>query len=619
MLGNKEIAIKKHFNKIFFALSSLIFIIIVIRAALIPFCWDETFTFFNFVQKGEFLPFTAFAGQNNHVLNSFLARICFRCFGDSPFSMRIPNLIGLLILIIAVYRLSVKMSQLSSKIILVAGLLLSFHWLSFFNLCRGYGLSMAFMMLALSYIPDFIEDQKTATVLKIYILLDTAISANLSLLAVTAIVTLLICIYQLSHHKFFKGPNLLLLVSHILIQLFWIKYAMFLHDHDNISSMKGSYWQITFVSLIYGIVGEQNKLINFSVLLIYAAMVISSIYFIFKNIKKTQPMESKFLLFLVVLFNGLIAGLYLQKKIIGIDYPEQRAVLFFYPLFILNAAFLTNVFRSRFNNVLAVLVFGGFSAHFAYYINFRRHCLDMYSVIPKRFYDRLLQEQKQSPERITIGGNGFSQVIYSFMNYRNNGALSLLNYPDSMLMDADYYIGMKSDRKYYLPFYSEIDTDKECFTLLKRRQPLVRTPIFTIRDIQVTIDSTKEFYNFFDKKDTVFPNTNPLTVELNFKVKSTTIPLFCWLVLQIDTAESKTVMYKPLPLNNVKLNWLDYRNGDLILQTGVLPKKIHRFVCYLWNLKHQQVKMTVDSVKVSQLEGPNVTAAAPYIAGLTFR
>src|SRR5581483_4020318 len=104
-----------------------------------------------------------------------------------------------------------------------------------------------------------------------------------------------------------------------------------------------------------------------------------------------------------------------------------------------------------------------------------------------------------------------------------------------------------------------------------------------------------------------------------FNAKSE-VPLYLWLVLDIDTAEGKTVLYKQLPLNHVKFNWLGSgSNGSLILQTGVLPKKIHRFVCYLWNVGHQRITMTMNSVKVFQLFGPDVTAAAPYIKDLTFR
>ena len=476
------------------------------------------------------------------------------------------------------------------------------------------------MVLALSYVPDFIENKKVVTVLKIYLLLDVAVCANLSLIAATAIVTLLVCVYQLRQRNFFKGLNLFVLLIHCAILIFWIKYAFFLRQHDSLGSAHGSYWQITFVSLIYGIVGEQNRFITLSVLAAYIVMTGASFYVLIRNRERIKSPENQFLLLLTILLNGLIIGIYLQKKLTGIDYPEQRAALFFYPLLILNAACLTEVLKPRFQNIIAVLVFSGFASHFACNINFRKHNLDMYSVIPERFYDRLVLEQKQNPERITIGGNAFSQLIFSFMNYRHNGALNPLNYPDSMSMDADYYIAMKSDRKYYLPYYKEIDTDKQCFTLLQRREALVRIPMFAVENKVVEMDTGNEYFNFFELKDTTFAGINPLLVQFDFNVKSGSMPFFGWLVLSIDTSEGKTVLYKQLPLNRVMSNWLDLGGKErLILQTGVLPKRIHRMVCYLWNVRHQQINMTMDLIKVSQLIGVGVTASAPHAKDLIFR
>ncbi|MBI3520917.1 MAG: hypothetical protein HY062_16380, partial [Bacteroidetes bacterium] len=127
----------------FFIISSVVaFVITALRSYLVPFNHDETATFFFFIQSGHYMPFHSATDANNHVLNSFLGNSCFHLFGSSPFALRLPNLLGLLILIFATYRISKKLEQLGSKVFLTTALLLSFHWLSFFGACRGYGLSM---------------------------------------------------------------------------------------------------------------------------------------------------------------------------------------------------------------------------------------------------------------------------------------------------------------------------------------------------------------------------------------------------------------------------------------------------------------------------------------------
>ncbi len=602
----------KIFKRSFFILSACILVVFIIRAIVVPFCHDETATFFYYIQPGDFLPYTSHLDTNNHTLNSFLAWICFHLFGDSPISLRLPNLVALVVLIFAVYRLAEKLNYTSAKIILVAGLLLSFHWLNFFDVCRGYGISMALMALAFSYVPDYIEDKRLLHILKIYILLDLAICANLMLIIVALLATALIVLFQLYHRRFFKANNIILVLIHGAIVFFWVKYSFFLQHYlqplnFTFAGQGSSYWRVTFETLIYAIVGKQNVWIDVSIILIYISLMAAGLYFLIKNRKKQPSHQSTYSLFLIVFLNGLVIGFYLLKKLCGINFPEDRTGLFFYVLFILNAAFIVDMLKPRFSNSIAVVTFFAFALHFASNLNFRKHSLDMYDIIPERFYDRLLQEQKQNPQKITVGGNRFRELFYAFMNYRHNGELNLMDIPDDpndMCMTDDYYVALKVNRKDYLPYYTEIDTDKDYgFALLKRKQFLTRKPLFVFGRQELEIDKTKEYSNFFDIKDTTFNTLEPLLVELNFTVPDGDMPSYSWIVLGLDSAEGKTEYYKRIPMNWVKYNWAGTENNDLVLETGPLPKKVHRLVCYLWNGKGQKLKIAVNTIKIFQLEG----------------
>lgn len=603
----------KIFNKAFIVLSVIIFIIIAIRAAVVPFCHDETATFFYYIQPGDFLPYTSHIDTNNHILNSFLAWICFHLFGDSPFSLRLPNLFSLAVFIIAVYRLTKSLAHTSSKIILFAGLLVSFHWLSFFDVCRGYGISMAFMTLALSYIPDYIEHKNLVNIIKIYALLDIAICANLMLVIVTLLITALIFLFQLYYRSFFKTWNLLIAITHIGIVLYWVMYSFFIqHVLQQVSfffpGAGDSYWQITFVTLIHTIVGKQNHLVDMAIICIYLIFMIIFLYFLIKVIKQKQVMPLLYTIFLACMMNGLIIGFYLLKKICGINYPEDRTGMFFYLFFILNVAFIVELIKPRYANIIAAITGVVFITHFMWNLNFRKHSLDMYDIVPKRFYTRLVEEQKNNPQRITIGGNRFRELFYAFMNYRNQGELNLMDIPEDpsdMFMDDDYYIAYKVNRKQYLPYYNEIDTDRDYgFALLKRKQPLARKPAFKFGQQNIEMDEKSEYANLFEIKDTTIKDHSPLLVEFNFKILNADKPLLAWFVIEVDSADGQAACYERIPLNWLRYNWAAMKNNaDLTLQTEPLPAKIHRFVCYVWNNKKQHLKMRMDSVKVFHLEG----------------
>ncbi len=88
----EKTGIRKLSTIIFIIVSAIVFIIAGIRCATVPFNHDETATFFYYIQSGDFLPFLSHVDANNHILNSGLGWVCYKLFGDSPFSLRLPNL-----------------------------------------------------------------------------------------------------------------------------------------------------------------------------------------------------------------------------------------------------------------------------------------------------------------------------------------------------------------------------------------------------------------------------------------------------------------------------------------------------------------------------------------------
>jgi hypothetical protein len=347
--------------------------------------------------------------------------------------------------------------------------------------------------------------------------------------------------------------------------------------------------------------------------------MITGTFFLIKDRKPGSPDKVSFLLFLMLLLNGLIISVYLLKKFCGVGYPEDRTALVFYLLFIMNCAFVFDKIDPKLSRSITGIVSMGFAIHYIQNVNISRHSLWMYDVIPQKYYNHLLDEQKQHADKITIGGSDFFEPIYGFINYKHQGALNYMDYPDTMRMNVDYCITAKSARRYYSQYYQEIDSNNENeYVLVKRKWPLVRKPICTVENQHLEMDSAKAYFNFFELRDTVFSNLDPLLVELNFKVLSGDMPAFSWLVLSIDTAESKTVYYRRIPLNRIKRNWSDENStGDLILETEALPKQIHRLVCYLWNAKRQQVNIKVNSTKVFQLQGLGADASASVVQNVT--
>ena len=132
------LVLDKQFNKLFWLLIFVIFIVVCLRAFFIPFSHDETATFFFYVQSNNYLPYNAHVYTNNHVLNSALTNICYHILGSHRFVLRIPNIIAFLLMCIGIFRLFKNLNTVSSKLILVTFFLLTYfmkigtnlHWVT---------------------------------------------------------------------------------------------------------------------------------------------------------------------------------------------------------------------------------------------------------------------------------------------------------------------------------------------------------------------------------------------------------------------------------------------------------------------------------------------------------
>lgn len=608
---------QKQFSVFFLIASLFVFVITAVRSYNVPFNHDETATFFMYIQSGKYMPFHSQVDANNHVLNSFLGNICFHLFGSSPFALRIPNLLGLIVLILATYKISLKLEKIGSKVFVTAAILLSFHWLSFFSTCRGYGLSMAFLLMGIAITLDYIENTgKLNLFLLCIICFQLAISANLILIIVVLLLSGIIAIIQLFNKKLLKPFIIITWLLHLGAIYYWLSFSFFLQDNGALYYGAGeSYWKVTFVSLIQLIVGFEKTwlkyvLVSFFVIVLFVTVFINKNAFM--NVLGQFKKPSFSLLFAFVL-GVLSLGFYLMHKVLGVNYPEDRTGMFFYLFFVLLIAFTLDKIPESYNQILLFSTSSLFVIHFCLNINFRKHSLNVYETIPEYFYDRLLSEQAKSKDRITIGGHRVRELFYAFFNYRHGGALNSADPTEVMQMNCDYYIATKQEEKYFKPYYDIIETEPDWgFVLLKRKEKIAKIKQVEVTNFDIK-DDNNEFINVYCHYDTTFVNTNPLIAEINFDINNIPVPVNTLFVFQINDSLDKTVYFKRYPLQ-----WSGYDNNGkkglrYAIVTGNLPKTSKKIACFFYNVNQQPISIKVNSLKISQLEGRGVNYEAPDI------
>ena len=87
---------------------------------------------------------------NNHWLNSLGVRVSQQVFGESELALRLPNVAAFGIYTAAVIWIVARVRHLPARLLGFALLMANPFIVEFFGLARGYGLAMAFVMLALA-------------------------------------------------------------------------------------------------------------------------------------------------------------------------------------------------------------------------------------------------------------------------------------------------------------------------------------------------------------------------------------------------------------------------------------------------------------------------------------
>ncbi|MGA3019128.1 MAG: hypothetical protein ABSF62_18550 [Bryobacteraceae bacterium] len=125
------------------------FLWIVARACVQSMTIDESDTFLVHVARANLSDWEA--SSNNHVLNSLLMRLFVMVFGASPFTIRLPALVGAAVYIAAVYFL---VRLITPKLLLQWSLLVclvaSPFVMDYLVAARGYSLALAFLTCAIT-------------------------------------------------------------------------------------------------------------------------------------------------------------------------------------------------------------------------------------------------------------------------------------------------------------------------------------------------------------------------------------------------------------------------------------------------------------------------------------
>ncbi len=601
----------KAYKSSYFVFAIFIMVYCVIRAIYVGMVHDEVTTFYHFILPVDFIPYqTKIWDANNHILNSLLGVISSTFFGYSPLALRLPNLLSLVLYLFYTYKLSLVIKDFFVKYALVAGLLFSHFFVEYFSLCRGYGLSMGFLMGGLYYVHCYYSTSKLKPFVLSLVFLLLASLANLTLIN-TFILTLLALITHLFFNRkaitnklFYFLP--IFLIGVIPIFLLAI-YGFELKERGLLyyGGLSG-FWSMTIETLLPYFVGE-TVVSGVVLVLLFIGLIAVLVVF---NLPKRKI--SSFLtscnLFGFLLIGNWLATLFLGY-VLGTNFPEDRTGLYFYPLFILALVFAADRLLELFPNkkfYLFVLPLFYFPIHFIFTANLSHHSFWFFERIPDSFYSKIEEANKGREEPFTLGGYFSDQSVWAFYNdeYTNSTVVQSFDFQTNI---ADYAIYRNSRNQVIPDNYEVVEYDEISEkSLLKRKQLLSRKVIHTTDVLQKKMGSD-EFFELYktDLLDRYVGKNIYVLFEFEMDVKNgKTTPIN--LVLAVDNKEEEKNIYEPF-----YIHWHQKKSFNNQIKYGIYSPKIEEgstsMVVYLWNIYKEEYSVKNASVSIYELqEEPNL-------------
>ncbi len=592
---------------IFLLLSFILFIYLIIRAILVPVGHDEAATFFYYVQTGNFLPFLYHYDANNHLLNSFLTWIAYYLLGPTPLTLRLANLLFAPVFFYFCYKLSTLLKDKFLQIAFFITLCLSHHFIEFFGLSRGYGMSMALLMGSLWLLARYASGLKMKDLLLCLVMTGLATLANLTLINTMILVIGMLFIFSLTANDNTKrklSKLLAILIAGIGPLIFFTYLLLWLRSGGELySGSSTGFWSSTVRSLLR-LLFSADSAAGYSYFIFTTS--VSSILMILALIRwKEQQVFIRPGALLYLLFAGNVIGTTAIALIFHVNYPEDRLGLYFYPL--LTAAFIflvdeESIHLKKVTQYILVLPLAIIPLHFMLNLNTTYAACSTEDNIPERFYNKV--ESGWTPGNLppTIGSHRQGHFAWSWLVYRHGGNLSpeyWSEYPCSL---TDFIIADKETMKMVRDEYDSIDYNNVSGNyLLKRKSPVEKILVYTKAGISTNGPISSDFFTLSEGPVDSLAGKS-FYIGYDLRISSGEDPLMAWILTEVRDNDGKVLRYEGVALEWLRNKWSDKTSrfiNSMIVYS--LPAGSAKYITYLWNERKKPLEIAKGKVIIYQL------------------
>lgn len=583
-------------------LSILLSVYVVLRAVVVPFTIDEAITFLNYVHTGSWWPTHAKPDANNHLLNSFLAILSSSVFGNAPWALRLPNILaGVLYLVFAV-KWCKRMHSWQAATAVFAALVGSHFLIDFFALCRGYGLSLAFLSVSLYYLLDWQKKNSIARLGLSLAAMVLAVFSNLALLipsiALLSVALLLLVVNRVGQSpKRIAAEGVIVLLS--VVPLVWLAKVAFGLQESGLIYIGGTagFWNTTVVSVLQSAFGSLTQLH----LIMPMVLAIPFVVFLLRMVHFKFHVFTSESTTLISVLAITVVGQLLAHHWFEVNYPVERVALYFIPLTVLAIGHLfDDEKRTAQRKLMYVpLVFLWLIPVGALpQINLSYVAQWKWNAGTEQYFQKLMEEQKQTERPILVRLDKLQQPTFQYYNTLNGmPLLPALTYA-SNANSFDYLIS-KPNTPLAPQGFDTLAIHPVAETVLyKRNQRLNRVPL--LKQTKEPISGNDEYVSFFSGHvDTLASQTLLLEARATL---SAPVDINAWVVMQVLNKEEQTALYTHFNAHEIL-----HPNGEetyrLHIQ-AICPAEINQrdyVKFFLWNIDREPIALSELTISMHAL------------------
>lgn len=545
---------------------------LIVRANTVFYFHDEIVTKWAYMINWNPFPLMGYIDANNHFVNSLLGGLFVRLFeSDAMWIVRLPNLLAFPLFFWSIYAMRKFFERRVNFLMLLITLTCTTFLVEYFGFARGYGMSMAFLVLAIQQTLAFKNDGRARYFIISLIAWVFAVYSNLTL-APFALAGMLF----LAYIQWRKRSKILVIavLPALFLVAYSIRYSFLLKKMGKLyMGSQDGFFQTTVHNLTPYLWNVDNILVDILLAVLTLFVMITLVWRMRKSKHMLDP-RIVYPAFLILAVLNIVG----QNVIFGVNYPEDRAALYLIVFFFGGLSFAFDYWKLRWPAypIIGITLFFfvlNFNVNKSILVDFEHFDEELLTKIPNDVFgippstggrywgiDNELSRARNLPLR------AFQEV-----KMPGDTLLDYIIYPEEMTTDL---------LNLYHPVYKDQISE---LTLFERNHFLRRS---LIGSTLTQIDGDNEYFNLYVNK-----LDQPLFFRCIGKMERMNIFRDGTLIFSAeDSLSQQSLYYRSVPLNeSCAVNEKGEIHFDFTFAMNQFPDA-NLVKVYLWNLEKKKQK-----------------------------